>query len=825
MRKIFFLIVCTCTVIITAAQTITGPGSGLNRPTTATATLALGGTVTAATTLDFTTNTTANFLIKKGTANYLFIGNTGLTGIGTATPTSLFSLGSAVGNSKLAVWDNGTTLRSGLGWQAAQFRLHLSATTDKFSFFSSEAAAAGTDLMTILGTGNVGINVAAPTQKLDVGGTVKSTGLILTTGTPALGKFLTSTDAGGLATWSTTLPIANGGTGLTTAVATGDILYADATNATAFTRLGIGTANQVLTVSAIGKPSWVTPAAGGAISSVFGRTGAVVAAANDYTFAQIAAKPTTLAGYGITDAAALSHTHAIDVLSNVTITTPVNNQVLTYNSASAKWVNQTAAAGGTGWALTGNAGTIPGTHFIGTTDAQSLVFKTNNIQSGKIDIVTNNTSFGQNSLNGTSTGVNNSAFGVLSLTSNTTGYENNALGLYSLNKNTTGYQNTANGTYTLYNNTTGYNNIAIGKNAGYSNVSGFENSFFGINTGYANTTGVQNTFVGFNAGMNNNAGGYNSYLGFRAGFNNTSGFNNSIIGSYAGQDFTDASNNTLLGYNTGRGITVGSSNTIVGANVQALPGGLNNNIILADGQGNRRINVDANGNTGIGTITPTAKLDIRGTYTTPDLNGFSTAGNVLNVYSTNTNGAGVGGVLALGGNTGLSTATYPFAFIQGAQQTAGEYGGILSFWTTSNGGINGEVNSANYQRMVINKIGNIGIGTVNAMDPDYRLFVEKGIRTRKVKVDITAWPDYVFKPSYKLTPLNELEIFLLKNQHLPDVPSATEVEKNGIDLGTNQAILLKKVEELTLYMIDLNKKVEALAKENEELKKKVNSPK
>ena len=85
------------------------------------------------------------------------------------------------------------------------------------------------------------------------------------------------------------------------------------------------------------------------------------------------------------------------------------------------------------------------------------------------------------------------------------------------------------------------------------------------------------------------------------------------------------------------------------------------------------------------------------------------------------------------------------------------------------------------------------------------------------------WPDYVFAPAYTLPTLPELENYLLANRHLPGVPSAKEVEKNGIDLGDNQTILLKKVEELTLYVIELNKKMEDMRKQNEKMKEKLNS--
>jgi hypothetical protein len=83
----------------------------------------------------------------------------------------------------------------------------------------------------------------------------------------------------------------------------------------------------------------------------------------------------------------------------------------------------------------------------------------------------------------------------------------------------------------------------------------------------------------------------------------------------------------------------------------------------------------------------------------------------------------------------------------------------------------------------------------------------------KAKVAVygsATWPDYVFAPTYKLTSLDSLEQFIQLNKHLPEVPTASEVEKDGIDLGDNQALLLKKIEELTLIVIEQNKRIEKL---------------
>ncbi|MNL54647.1 hypothetical protein D3C87_1779950 [compost metagenome] len=95
----------------------------------------------------------------------------------------------------------------------------------------------------------------------------------------------------------------------------------------------------------------------------------------------------------------------------------------------------------------------------------------------------------------------------------------------------------------------------------------------------------------------------------------------------------------------------------------------------------------------------------------------------------------------------------------------------------------------------------------------YKLFVKDGIRTEKVKVDIAAtngWADYVFAKDYKLMPLKELDKFIITNGHLPEVPTTEEAIKNGIELKEMNILLLKKIEELTLYTIDQQKRIEAL---------------
>lgn len=116
----------------------------------------------------------------------------------------------------------------------------------------------------------------------------------------------------------------------------------------------------------------------------------------------------------------------------------------------------------------------------------------------------------------------------------------------------------------------------------------------------------------------------------------------------------------------------------------------------------------------------------------------------------------------------------------------------------------------------------VGIGITTDKLPDgYTLGVNGGIIATKVKVAIpgsTEWPDYVFSTTYELKTLEEVAVFVEKNKHLPGVPSADVVAKEGYDVSEMDAKLLEKIEELTLYMIEIKKENEALKKEVKALK-------
>ena len=133
----------------------------------------------------------------------------------------------------------------------------------------------------------------------------------------------------------------------------------------------------------------------------------------------------------------------------------------------------------------------------------------------------------------------------------------------------------------------------------------------------------------------------------------------------------------------------------------------------------------------------------------------------------------------------------------------------LNFWSVANGNL-----------MTINQTGQMGIGTTTM--GTYKLAVEGSVGAREVKVEASGWSDFVFKPDYDLPTLEEVAEHIAEKGHLPEIPSETEVTENGINLGEMDAKLLQKIEELTLYLIDVNQQVQQLRSENEALKAQVN---
>lgn len=119
--------------------------------------------------------------------------------------------------------------------------------------------------------------------------------------------------------------------------------------------------------------------------------------------------------------------------------------------------------------------------------------------------------------------------------------------------------------------------------------------------------------------------------------------------------------------------------------------------------------------------------------------------------------------------------------------------------------------------MIMTASGNLGIGTNK---PAEKLSVKGNIRAQEIKIETTNWPDYVFKPEYKLTSLAQTELFIQENGHLPEVPSAKQIEEEGLSVGEMNKLMMKKIEELTLHLIEKEKAMNEMEKRLKQLENK-----
>lgn len=220
--------------------------------------------------------------------------------------------------------------------------------------------------------------------------------------------------------------------------------------------------------------------------------------------------------------------------------------------------------------------------------------------------------------------------------------------------------------------------------------------------------------------------------------------------------------------------------------------------------GNTRMLIDSKGNIGIGTLKPSNKLDVNGNIQISnseipmglitEVRGLTPLLNMsMNFRESNRNNQYVGAAFRIDSRDYFSVFQWKYRAPGTSDETS---------------------------LMELNRNGQLGLGTKNP--GEFKLAVKGSIGASEIKVlDVKSWADFVFEDSYSLRNLIELETFIQKNKHLPDIPSEIEIKEQGINIADMDAMLLRKIEELTLYVIDQNKKINKVIKENKELRTEI----
>jgi trimeric autotransporter adhesin len=348
----------------------------------------------------------------------------------------------------------------------------------------------------------------------------------------------------------------------------------------------------------------------------------------------------------------------------------------------------------------------------------------------------------------------------------------------------------------------GTNSVALGVGALTSNT-GPSNAAVGYQALNSNTGGSGNSAFGFQALFNNRTvsgdpGFVNTAIGWTSMYSNIRGYGNSALGANSMYALTNGHYNTAIGNGAMSNLTLGSYNTALGGSSLTGTGGNFNTTI---GWGSMYQNTTGDENVVIGG---------EAMYHNSTGN-HNTAGGFHSLFS---NLAGWGNT-AIGDSAGYNSLGDGNIFL----------GHSAGFYETSSSKLyigNDSNNTILYGDMTT---GRILLGKKQPFGYSFAgnrtLYVIGGILTDSIRLAPTsAWADHVFSANYNLRPLSEVEEFIKKNSHLPNIPSAAEVEKNGISVSEMTAKLLEKIEELTLYILMQEKKIGAQQKDNDLIKKK-----
>jgi len=344
-----------------------------------------------------------------------------------------------------------------------------------------------------------------------------------------------------------------------------------------------------------------------------------------------------------------------------------------------------------------------------------------------------------------------------------------------------GSQNTAIGYY-AGSSETGTGNVFLGHQSGDGSEESYYNVFVGSETGRNSYEGEYNTFVGYRTGVLNSLGGDNTFLGSKAGTYNTTGSNNVFLGSLAGYSNVNGGSNVYLGRMAGY-YSTGSNNVFVGDWAGYNQTGSNKLWIkdLIYGEFDNDL-VGVYGKLGIG-VKPTTNAMLRVFKSGAPYIELADTSNSLEI--------------------GLASATDSFA--TGAEPGDGvlrTMGGTQSMLLC----IPNDENDGDSYIGFTDDYNGLWMKVCN----DRQVRIDGTLHVKEVKIETDVWSDDVFDPGYQLSPLKEVEAYIKENRHLPEVPAAGEVIEKGIDVGEMNVILLKKVEELTLHLIEMEKRIREL---------------